>query len=156
MQTYSSPLVNPYEQYPELQVEFCDLCRLSERRGLNANALTAENVKQELAGTIVLVDGLAFFLALDVLQVLIEEVGAVHWATLGLGVELGREDGAGLVHHTLVASIIEVYEVLLEVAGKSAGVNSVAVVLGGLAININIILRKLNHKMNLQYGTVRW
>lgn len=106
---FISSLVNPYEQSPELKVEFCDLCRLSERRGLNADAFTAENVKQELAGSVVLVDGLAFFLALDVLQVLIEEVGAVHWATLGLRVELGEEDGAGLVHHTLVAPIIEIY-----------------------------------------------
>jgi hypothetical protein len=30
------------------------------------------------------------------------------------------------------------YEVLLEIAGKSCGIHTVAVVLGGLAININI------------------
>jgi hypothetical protein len=45
--------------------------------------------------------------------------------------ELGREDGAGLVEHTLVGSVVEVDEVLLEVARKGAGIDGVSVVLAG-------------------------
>lgn len=67
----------------------------------------------------------------DVLKVLLEEVRAVHWAALGLGVELGREDGAGAVHHSLVAAVVEVDKVLLEVVGEAVGVDGVSVVLGG-------------------------
>lgn len=67
----------------------------------------------------------------DVLKVLLEEVRAVHWAALGLGVELGREDGAGAVHHSLVAAVVQVDKVLLEVVGEAVGVDGVSVVLGG-------------------------
>lgn len=48
-----------------------------------------------------------------------------------LGVELGGEDGAGLVHHALVGAVVEVYKVLLEVAGEGGGVDGVTVVLAG-------------------------
>ena len=45
--------------------------------------------------------------------------------------ELGGEDGSGSVHHTLVATVVEVDKVLLELAGKSAGIDGVTVVLAG-------------------------
>lgn len=45
--------------------------------------------------------------------------------------ELGREDGSGLVEHAFVAAVVEVDKVLLEVAGQGAGVDGVAVVLAG-------------------------
>ena len=45
--------------------------------------------------------------------------------------ELGGEDGAGLVHHTLVAAVVEVDKVFLEVAGEGAGINGITVVLAG-------------------------
>lgn len=67
----------------------------------------------------------------DVLKVLLKQVRAVHGAALGLGVELGREDGAGAVHHSLVAAVVEVDKVLLEVVGQGARVDGVSVVLAG-------------------------
>jgi hypothetical protein len=103
----------------------------SKRRGLDAHTLPAEDVEQELSGPVVLVHPLALLCELNILEVLLEEVGAVHGTALGLGVELGREDGAGLVHHALVASVVEVDEILLEVAGEGARVDGVAVVLAG-------------------------
>lgn len=102
-----------------------------ERRRLNANTLLAEDVKHELRGAVVLVDRLAVLGHLHVLQVLLEEVRAVHGAALGLGVELGREDRTGLVDHAFVATVVEVDKVLLELAREGAGVNSVTVVLAG-------------------------
>lgn len=45
--------------------------------------------------------------------------------------ELGRKYGPGLVQHTLVAAVVEVDKVLLEVAGESASVNGITVVLAG-------------------------
>lgn len=68
---------------------------------------------------------------MHILEISVEQVGAVHGAALGLGVELGREDGPGLVHHALVASIIEVDEVLLEFGVQGAGINGVTMVLAG-------------------------
>lgn len=67
--------------------------------GLDADTLSAENVKHQLARSVVLVDDLVALGELDALQVLLKEVRAVHGTTLGLGVELGGEDGASLVHH---------------------------------------------------------
>lgn len=67
----------------------------------------------------------------DIVEVLFKEESTVHGTTLGLGVELGREDGSGLVEHTLVAAVVEVDKVLLEVAGQGTGVDGVAVVLAG-------------------------
>lgn len=107
------------------------LSRSGKGSGLDTNTLSAENVEHQGAGSVVLVDGLVALGELDVLEVLVEEVGAVHGTALGLGVELGREDGAGLVHHALVATVVEVDKVLLELAGESAGVNGVTVVLAG-------------------------
>lgn len=67
--------------------------------GLNADTLPAHDVKEELARAVVLVDGLAALGLANHVKVLIKEVRAVHGATLGFGVKLGREDGSGLVHH---------------------------------------------------------
>lgn len=73
--------------------------RGGQGHGLNTDTLSAEDVKHQLAGSVVLVDDLVALGELDALEVLLEEVRAVHGATLGLGVELGGEDGAGLVYH---------------------------------------------------------
>ena len=102
-----------------------------ERSGLDANTLLAENVEHELSGPVVLVYGLASLEGPHILEVLVEKVRAVHRSTLSLGVELGREDGASLVDHALVAPIVEVDEVLLEVAGEGLGVDGITVVLAG-------------------------
>lgn len=102
-----------------------------ERRGLNTDTLLAEDVEHELGGPVVLVDLLAVLCELHVLEILLEEVRAVHGAALGLRVELRGEDGTGLVDHALVAAVVEVDEVLLEVGGQGAGVNGVTVVLAG-------------------------
>lgn len=107
------------------------LSKADKRSRLNTDTLLAQNVKNVLAGPVVLEDLLSALGGTDVLKVLLEEVRAVHWATLGLGVELGREDGAGPVHHSLVAAVVEVDKVLLEVVGQSARVDGVSVVLGG-------------------------
>lgn len=45
--------------------------------------------------------------------------------------ELGREDGAGGVAHTLVGAVVEVDKVLLPLAAERAGVDGVTVVLTG-------------------------
>lgn len=99
--------------------------------GLNTDTLLAENVNHELRWPVVTVDRGAALVHLDVLEVLVEQVRGIHRATLGLGVELGRKDGAGLVHHTLVGAVVEVDKVLLEVAGQGAGVDGITVVLAG-------------------------
>lgn len=111
--------------------QFRHLCKANKRSGLNTDTLLAQNVKDVLARTVVLEDVLSALGSADVLKVLLKEVRAVHWATLGLGVELGREDGAGAVHHSLVAAVVEVDKVLLEVVGQGGGVDGVSVVLGG-------------------------
>lgn len=103
----------------------------SKRHGLNANTLPAQDIQDELAGAVVLVHKGALLGESNIVEVLLKEIRAVHWATLGLGMELGRENRSGLVHHTLVATIVEVHKVLLEVAGQSASINGIAVVLAG-------------------------
>ncbi len=67
--------------------------------GLNANTFSAHDIEEELGRSVVLVDGLAALGLADHVEVLFKQVRAVHGTTLGLGVELGREDGSGLVHH---------------------------------------------------------
>lgn len=67
--------------------------------GLNTHTFAAHDVEEELGRAVVLVDGLAALGLADHVEVLFKQVRAVHGATLGLGVELGREDGSGLVHH---------------------------------------------------------
>jgi hypothetical protein len=71
---------------------------------VNAHTLLAQEVDEQGRGTVVLADasgvhGLVGLVALHVLDVHVEEVGGVHWAALGFGVELGGEDGARLVDH---------------------------------------------------------
>jgi len=102
-----------------------------KRSGLNTNTLSAHDVEHQRGGSVVLENDLVALGELDALEVLVKQVGAVHGTTLGLGVELGREDGSGLVKHTLVGSVVQVDEVLLEVAGESAGIDGVTVVLAG-------------------------
>lgn len=96
---------------------------------LHSNTLLGQQIQHELRGSVVFVDTLRVLEHLDALQVPIKQVRAVHWASLGFGVELRREDGSGLVHHSLVAAIVEVDKVLLEIGVKSAGINGITVVL---------------------------
>lgn len=105
------------------------LSKANKRSRLNTDTLLAQNVQDVLAGPVVLEDVLSALGSADVLKVLLEEVRAVHGATLGLRVELGREDGPGAVHHSLVAAVVEVDKVLLEIVGQGAGVDGVSVVL---------------------------
>jgi hypothetical protein len=102
-----------------------------QRQWLNTNALSAQNIKEQLGRTVVPVLKGVALCKTDIIQVLVKEVRAVHWTTLGLGVELGRENGSGLVHHAFVAAVVEIDKVLLEVAGKGAGINGITVVLAG-------------------------
>ncbi len=111
--------------------QIVSLSRVGERRRLDSDTLLAKDIQHELRRTVVLVDLLAVLEQLHVRHVLVEQVGAVHRAALGLGVELSREDGASLVHHTLVASVVEVDKVLLEVGRQAGGLNGVSVVLRG-------------------------
>jgi len=86
---------------------------------LDTHTLLGEDITKEGVWTVVFgdarVDGLALLVALDVLNIHVEEVGGVHWAAFSFRVELRGEDGAGLVDHALVRAIVEVDEVLLEV-----------------------------------------
>jgi len=102
-----------------------------KRSGLNTNTLSAHDVEHQRGRSVVLENDLVALGELDALEVLVKQVGAVHGTTLGLRVELGGEDGSGLVKHTLVGSVVQVDEVLLEVARESAGVDGVTVVLAG-------------------------
>lgn len=45
--------------------------------------------------------------------------------------ELARENGASLVHHALVAAVVEVDEVLLEVTGEGGSIDGITMVLAG-------------------------
>ena len=102
--------------------------------GLNTDTLLGEQVNQQRAGTAVTLGvetGLVVLVLENAVQVDVEEVRGVQRTALGLRVELGAEDGARLVDHTLVALVVEVDEVGLPVRGKSGSVNSVSVVLTG-------------------------
>lgn len=68
---------------------------------------------------------------LDILHVLVKEVGRVKRTTLGFGMELGTEDGTGVVDQSLVGLVVEVGEVLPPLAGEGGGVDRVSVVLRG-------------------------
>jgi len=79
------------------------LCRL------DTHSLLGQDINQKRARTIILpswVDSLVILVALDVLDVHVEEVGGVHWAAFGFGVELCGEYGAGLVDHAFIGAII--------------------------------------------------
>jgi hypothetical protein len=74
---------------------------------------------------------LAVLVLLHAVKIDVEEVGRVERATLGFGMELGAEDGARLVNHTLVAGVVQVDEVWLPVRGQSGCIHGVTVVLAG-------------------------
>lgn len=123
-------LPNYQSQTPKLS-QTLHLSRSGKRSGLNADTLSAHDVEHQRGRSVVLENDLVALGELDVLEVLVEEVGAVHGTTLGLGVELGGEDRSGLVEHTLVGTVVQVDKVFLEVARESAGVDGVTVVLAG-------------------------
>jgi hypothetical protein len=75
---------------------------------------------EHIVGLLVLFDGL---------EVGIEQVAGVKRTALGFGMELGREDGTGLVDHTLVRAVVQVGEVLLPVLVHGGRVDGVTVVL---------------------------
>lgn len=98
----------------------------------HANTLLGKQVHQEWAGPVVFASFERVVLSLVLLhtvQVGIEQVAAVEWASLRLWVELGAENGSALVDHALVRAIVEVGEVLLELVGQSGRINRVSVVL---------------------------
>lgn len=100
--------------------------------GVHANTLLAKEVDEQRARLVVALgeSGLVVLVLLDVLDVLVEEIRRVHWSTLGFGVELRAEDGAGVVDQALVGLVVEVGEVLPPFAAEGGGVDGVAVVLG--------------------------
>ena len=102
--------------------------------GVDTNTLLAEQINKDSAGLVVLVGcegGLEVLVLLDVLNVLVEQVGRVEGSALGFRVELGAEDGTRVVNETLVGLVVQVGEVLPPLAGESGGVNCVSVVLRG-------------------------
>jgi hypothetical protein len=101
--------------------------------GMNTDTLLAHQIDEDSAGLVVLVGelGLVVLVLLDVLDVLVEQVTRVERSALGLGVELGAEDRAGVVDQTLVRLVVKVGEVLPPLTGEGGGVNSVSVVLRG-------------------------
>lgn len=101
---------------------------------LDAHTLLGQEVNQERAGDGVPVGverQLVVLVLDDAVQVDVEEVRGVQGTALGLGVELGAEDGTSLVDHTLVARIVQVDEVGLPVGRQGGGINSITVVLAG-------------------------
>lgn len=102
--------------------------------GVDADTLLGEQVDEERVRLVALAGGedrLRVLVGLDAVDVLVEQVGRVERAALGLRVELRAEDGAGLVDHALVGAVVEVDEVLLPLAGHRGGVHGVTVVLRG-------------------------
>ncbi|KAI6748599.1 hypothetical protein HG530_015372 [Fusarium avenaceum] len=119
-----------YKMTPKSSQTLCSSTS-SKRSRLNTNTLSAHDVEHQRGGSVVLENNLVALGKLDVLKVLVKQVRAVHRASLGLGVELSREDRSGLVKHALVGTIVKVDKVLLVVAGEGAGVDGVTVVLAG-------------------------
>ncbi len=75
------------------------LCWLS---GRNTDTFLRQDVDQQWAGAIILGWGencLVLLVTLDVLEIHVEEVRGIHWATLGFGVKLSRKDRARLMNH---------------------------------------------------------
>jgi hypothetical protein len=100
---------------------------------MHTNTLLSQQVDKKRAGLVVPVGeaGLVVLVLLDVVHVLVEEVRGVERTSLGFGMELGAEDGTGVVDQTLVGLVVEVGEVLPPVAGQGRGVDGVSVVLRG-------------------------
>jgi hypothetical protein len=101
--------------------------------GVNTHTLLAEKIHEHSARLVALVGELRLevLVLLHVLDVLVEQVGRVERSALGLGVELGAENGSRVVNQTLVGLVVQVGEVLPPLTGKSSGVNSVSMVLRG-------------------------
>jgi hypothetical protein len=99
---------------------------------VNTHALLAHQIHQHGTGLVALVAELVLqiLVLLHVLHVLIKQVGGIEGPALGFGVELGREDGAGVVDQTFVGLVVEVGEVLAPLGGEGGGVDCVPVVLG--------------------------
>lgn len=97
---------------------------------VHTNTLLAEQVDKKCA-RLVIDGGLFALVLLDIVNVLVEQVGRVKRTALGFGMELSAEDGSGDVDQSLVGLVVQVGEVLLPFAGESCGVNGVSVVLRG-------------------------
>ena len=81
---------------------------LRRLRRMDTHSLLRKNIDKEWARSIIFpsrVHSLVILVALDVLNVHVEEVGGVHWAAFGFGVELRGEDGAGFVDHAFVETL---------------------------------------------------
>ena len=100
---------------------------------VDTDTLLAHEIDKNGTGLIALVreGGLEVLVLLDVLNVLVEQVRRVERSSLGFRVELGAEDGAGVVDQTLVGLVVEVGEVLPPFAGEGGRINSVSMVLRG-------------------------
>jgi hypothetical protein len=98
---------------------------------VHTNTLLAKEIDQKWARLVVPLGecGLVVLVLLDVLDVLVEQVGRVHRTTLGFRVELRAEDRARVVDEALVGLVVQVGEVLPPLAAESGWVNSVSVVL---------------------------
>jgi len=102
--------------------------------GSNADTLLGEQVNEQRAravGHVGVERRLRLLVLGNAVDVGIEQVARVERTTLGLGVELGAEDGTMLVNHALVGRVVEVDEVLLELGRDSGSINCVTVVLRG-------------------------
>lgn len=98
---------------------------------VDADALLAHEVDEDGGGLVALVAELVLqvLVLLDVLDVLVEQVGRVEGPAFGLRMKLGGEDGARVVDEALVGLVVEVGEVLAPLGGERRGVDGVAVVL---------------------------
>lgn len=70
---------------------------------INADSLLGQQIHQQrtrFAVSLGLESGLALPVLVDIVQVHVEQVGRVKGPTLGLGMELRREDGARLMDQT--------------------------------------------------------
>jgi hypothetical protein len=101
------------------------------KRWVHTDTLLAEQIHQERARLVIPVGehSLVVLVLLHALNVLVEEICRVHRSTLGLGMELSREDGTGVVDEALVGLVVQVSEVLPPLTGESRGVDGVSVVL---------------------------
>lgn len=100
----------------------------------NTNTLLCKQVNKQRAGAVGHVGvqrSLSLLVLLHTVDVGVEQVARVERSTLGLGVELGAEDRTVLVDHTLVGRVVQVDEVLLELARNGRSINGITVVLRG-------------------------
>jgi hypothetical protein len=123
---------------------------LSWLRRLDTHSLFRQNIDQKWARTVILpswVHSLVVLVALNILDIHVEEVSGVHWAAFGFGVELRGEYGAGFVDHalvevlvfdveeergiiTFVGAIIQIHEILLILSRQRWRINRIPMVLG--------------------------